>query len=97
MRIFFHSLLLVLAAIQAFGQSLSPSPENIRKHISYLASDKMKGRGTGSKENKKAAKYVAKQFKSTIFYPREQRVTTSLSPRKSDALLSPTASAKPGM
>lgn len=70
MRIFFHSLLLVLATIQVFGQSVSPSPENIRKHISFLASDKMKGRGTGSKENEKAAKYVAKQFKKYHLLPK---------------------------
>lgn len=37
--------------------------KNLEKHVYYLASDKMKGRGTGSKENLRAAKYIQKQFK----------------------------------
>ncbi len=36
----------------------------LKKHITYLASDNMKGRLTGSKEEKTAADYLAKQFKS---------------------------------
>lgn len=36
----------------------------LKKHIYYLADDKMKGRGTGSKEAGKAAEYVRKAFKS---------------------------------
>ena len=36
---------------------------NLRKHIEYLASDKLEGRGTGTKGEQKAAKYIAKQFK----------------------------------
>lgn len=69
MRIFFHSLLLTFAAVYASAQTPSPSPEQIRKHISYLASDKMKGRGTGSKENEKASEYVARQFKKYHLQP----------------------------
>ncbi|MEZ4903965.1 MAG: M20/M25/M40 family metallo-hydrolase [Spirosomataceae bacterium] len=41
----------------------------ISKHINYLASDKMKGRGTGSKESIKAARYIAKQFKKMNLAP----------------------------
>lgn len=37
--------------------------ENLKKHIEYLASDKLEGRGTGTKGELKAAKYIAKQFK----------------------------------
>jgi hypothetical protein len=62
------STLLTLFTFTSFAQS--PSPELISKHISYLASDKMKGRGTGSKENEKAAKYVAKQFKKLNLQPK---------------------------
>ena len=40
------------------------SLKKIQKHIFYLASDKLEGRGTGSKGEKKAAKYIAKQFKN---------------------------------
>lgn len=38
--------------------------ESLKKHISYLASDKLKGRGTSSPEETLAAEYIAKQFKS---------------------------------
>ena len=55
--------------ITSFAQSINPSPDIISKHISYLASDRMKGRGTGSKENAKAAEYVAKQFKKYKLSP----------------------------
>jgi Zn-dependent M28 family amino/carboxypeptidase len=60
MRLLFLSLVL-LFAVNTFAQS--PDPENIARHIQFLASDKMKGRGTGSKENDKAARYVTKIFK----------------------------------
>lgn len=40
-----------------------PSARRIRKHVQFLASDAMKGRGTGSPENAKAARYVEKQFR----------------------------------
>lgn len=46
------------------------SQENIRKHIEYLASDKLKGRGTASKGEQKAAKYIAKQYKKLGLMPK---------------------------
>lgn len=60
MRLFF--------TIVFFGLSLNIfAPEietkNLKKHVYFLASHKMKGRKTGSKENEKAAKYIQKQFK----------------------------------
>lgn len=39
------------------------SEKSLKKHISFLASDKMKGRQTGSKEVGMAATYIEKQFK----------------------------------
>lgn len=36
----------------------------LKKHISYLASDELKGRLTGSKEEKIASEYLSKQLKS---------------------------------
>ncbi|MCB9354393.1 MAG: M20/M25/M40 family metallo-hydrolase [Lewinellaceae bacterium] len=57
---------LVLAALMfslqpLFSQNISE--QNLRKHVGFLASDKLKGRGTGTKEEEKAAAYIAKQFK----------------------------------
>ncbi|MBD2751660.1 M20/M25/M40 family metallo-hydrolase [Spirosoma validum] len=54
--LFFFSLVFT-----GFGQQ--PSAKQISKHVRYLASDQMQGRGTGSPENKKAARYVEKYFK----------------------------------
>jgi hypothetical protein len=60
----------VIFSLQVAGQAIKPTPENIGKHIKYLASDKMKGRGTGSKENEKAAQYVAKTFRKLGLQPK---------------------------
>lgn len=46
------------------------SEKNIRKHLEYLASDKLKGRGTSTKEEKKAAAYIAKRFKKAGLQPK---------------------------
>lgn len=40
------------------------SKDNIRTHTEFLASDKLEGRGTGSRGIRLAAKYIAEQFKS---------------------------------
>lgn len=39
-------------------------PASIKKHVAFLASDKLKGRGTSTAEEKKAAAYIAARFKS---------------------------------
>jgi hypothetical protein len=52
------------------SQAQSIDANNLKTHISFLASDKMKGRGTGTKEEKKAAKYLAKQFKKIGLTPK---------------------------
>ena len=69
MKFLFLTIITCLTT-NSFSQAISPSPEKIARHIQYLASDKMKGRGTGSKENLKAAKYVAKQFKKYKLTPK---------------------------
>ncbi len=43
--------------------------KNLKKHVYFLADDMMKGRGTGSKENKRAAKYIRKEFKKYKLKP----------------------------
>src|ERR1051325_1982567 len=62
-------LFFVLALSAGFCFSQNIKQENIKKHISYLASDKLKGRGTGSPEEKKAADYIAKDFKKYGLMP----------------------------
>ncbi|GAB3918031.1 M20/M25/M40 family metallo-hydrolase [Larkinella terrae] len=52
---------LLLITIPVFAQE--PSADRIQQHIYKLASDKMKGRGTGSPENAKAAAYIARHFR----------------------------------
>lgn len=63
MKLPFVLLVTILFTARIQAQVVLPDAQNISKHIQYLASDKMKGRGTGSKENTKAARYVAKKFK----------------------------------
>ncbi len=41
----------------------------LKKHISYLASDVLKGRGTSTDEEKKAAEYIAAEFKKCGLAP----------------------------
>ncbi len=61
MKTFFSALLLSLSAV-SMAQNIKPEP--IKKHITYLASDELKGRGTSSAEEKLAADYIAKEFKA---------------------------------
>lgn len=62
--IFFILISNVLLAQNRFDET------RLRDHIEYLASDKLHGRGTGSKDEKKAAKYIAKQFKKIGLAPK---------------------------
>ena len=58
-------LLLVLSAAvlaQQPAQPTAPSDERLRAHISYLASDKLEGRRTGSGGANLAAEYIAREF-----------------------------------
>jgi Peptidase family M28/PDZ domain len=59
---------LLLGAFQAKSQTLI-EVENIKKHVSFLASDKLEGRGTSTKGEAKAAKYIAKNFKKLGLKP----------------------------
>jgi hypothetical protein len=61
-------------SLQTFAQSSAAPAEisiaHLKKDISYLASDKLKGRGTGSKGEKKAASYIACEFKKIGLQPK---------------------------
>lgn len=60
--------MLFLAAQAVSAQNISE--KKLHKHVSYLASDKLKGRGTGTEEERKAADYIAKQFKKIGLAPK---------------------------
>jgi hypothetical protein len=51
------------------GASQEIRAKDIKKHISYLASDKLKGRGTSSPEEIKAAEYITDNFRSNGLTP----------------------------
>jgi hypothetical protein len=61
---------LLLCTNALLGQAPTFTEKVIKKHVGYLASDKLKGRGTGSKEELKAASYIAKQFKKAGIQPK---------------------------
>lgn len=60
MKKIYRILFLVSLCYQGISQKIAS--EHLKKHISYLASDKLKGRGTSSPEEILAANYIAKQF-----------------------------------
>lgn len=63
--------LLLLVAIASRAQQLPPPPPHataditageLRHHLSWLASDALEGRGTGTRGNTAAAEYIAREF-----------------------------------
>lgn len=63
-------LLLLLISSTIFAQNSDFQANRIKKHLSYLASDKLEGRGTGTKGEQEAAKYLIKQFKKMGLQPK---------------------------
>ena len=62
--------LLVAALVGAAQQpALEPSAETLQKHVTYLASDKLEGRRTGSAGASEAAKYIAAEFERLGLQP----------------------------
>lgn len=61
-QLLFFFLFSVLFAGSAFTQ-ITISEANLRQDVTYLSSDKLKGRGTATKSERQAAKYLVKQFK----------------------------------
>lgn len=53
----------------AGGLLFAQTTKNIKKHIEYLASDKLEGRGTGTEGGIKAAQYLVKNFKKIGLKP----------------------------
>jgi len=56
------ALLLATFAVVAQQSQLEPSAEKLQQHVSYLASDELDGRRTGTAGANEAAKYIAKEF-----------------------------------
>jgi Zn-dependent M28 family amino/carboxypeptidase len=57
--------ILLIATLLLFGASVAAQEielDRLKSHVYFLADDKMKGRGTGSKQTEKAAKYIRKEF-----------------------------------
>ena len=74
MKFIFTLVLSLLFVSQAvFAQEISE--KTLRKHVTYLASDKLKGRGAGTKDELKAAKYIAKQFKKIGLTPKGDKAS----------------------
>ena len=59
-KLFYSVLFCALASVMV-AQNFKET--NIKKHVTFLASDKLKGRGTASPEELLAASYIADQFK----------------------------------
>lgn len=66
-------ILLFIVLLNLIPVDAQISTQNLEKHIYYLASDEMKGRQTGSKEVKKAARYIKKHFKKYGLEPKGEK------------------------
>ena len=62
---------LLLVSLAAVGQQsdLDPSPSRLQQHISYLASDALDGRRTGTAGANDAARYIAGEFSRAGLQP----------------------------
>ena len=54
---------LAVAAWGPIGET-EITAEEILKHVKYLASDKLEGRRAGTRGDKKAARYITREFRS---------------------------------
>ncbi len=59
--------LMLFLNLPAVGQEISS--EDLRSHVSYLASDELRGRGPGNAEMGKARSYIEEQFKAAGLEP----------------------------
>ncbi|HEX8688183.1 MAG TPA: hypothetical protein VF654_16845, partial [Pyrinomonadaceae bacterium] len=86
-------LALALLAQAAFAQTGAKPPvpdvERLRAHVSYLASDKLEGRRTGTPGAEEAARYIAEEFKRLGLAPGASNVTTFQAGQKSVPAVTP--------
>ena len=69
MKIRHLPLLLLLVTAPLAGNTQPISPEGLMKHVRFLASDELAGRGNGTKGLETAADYIADQFKAAGLQP----------------------------
>jgi len=62
-KLFKYISVLTLAAVFA-GAANDVSGERMREHVKYLSSDKLEGRGVGTRGEKLATEYIAEQFRA---------------------------------
>ena len=60
---FISTLLFIFLSLSLFGQTKEEVINNMINEVTYLASDKLEGRATGTKSEKLAAKYISEKFK----------------------------------
>lgn len=66
-----NKLLIAVLLMTAHNlQAQTVSEKHLRKNVEYLADDKLKGRGTGTEDEIKAAKRIAKEFKKIGLTPK---------------------------
>ena len=74
MKNVFFSLLFALLFVSSFAQKLNKSDRvtvaNLKAHVSYLASDQLEGRRTGTKGEELASKYISEQFQKNGLEPK---------------------------
>jgi hypothetical protein len=68
MKRFTLSLALTIA-LGSLASAQTFSPDSVKNHVTYLASDALAGRGSGTRGNEAAAKYIAEQFKKAGLKP----------------------------
>jgi len=64
---------LMLLAVSIRPAQAQIDQDNLKKHVYYLADDRMKGRATGSKEAEKAARYIEKHFRKYKLAPKGEK------------------------
>ena len=62
-KTFISTLLFIFLSLSLFGQTKEEIINNMINEVTYLASDKLEGRATGTKSEKLAAKYISEKFK----------------------------------
>ncbi len=74
MKNFFSFLFFVLVSFSTVAQKLSKADRitmtNLKGHVSYLASDQLEGRRTGTKGEELASKYISEHFQKNGLEPK---------------------------